>query len=353
MKTPGSACKPRTRRSSQSKPAEREEGLTYMLSPTHKSSTVLEIERLGFAWSEEAQYDLDLIDQNERVQVRDSDHYAPKAQVAQYAVQMGQTPFPPIVVSRNNWLIDGNTRKEARRIRKEKYTAAIIVDADFGKSAKVDARLHALAATLNQTGGQRLTPQEAKAAAKKMLAGGETWKPEQISRAVGIKTSAVAQVKRELAAEAKFAKVGFAHGDKLPRSVVNTLGSADVTVLNDVPFKKLTDLALDANLAPKEVNDLAKAMKATGSDAGMISHIDAKRAEMVDRIKEHALFGNGKPAPSSMLRRALGSVTKYAATPSALVEHSPAAMAEHLKVIEAAIVTLQAVAKLQEEVIDG
>ena len=66
-------------------------------------------------------------------------------------------------------------------------------------------------------------------------------------------------------------------------------------------------------------------MKATGSDAGMIAHVDAKRAEMADRIKEHALFGNGKPAPSASLRRVLGLVTKYEATPSALVEHRPAA----------------------------
>jgi hypothetical protein len=324
-----------------------------MLTQTPKSSAVVEIERLGFDWYEDAQYDLELLDKNERVQVRDSDHYAPKAQVAQYAVQMGQTPFPPIVVTRNHWTVDGNTRKEARKLRKEKYTAAIIVDVDFGKNAKNDARLHALAATLNQTGGQRLTPAEAKAAAKKMLAGGETWKPEQIGRAVGIKASTVSQVKRELAAEAKFAKVGFTDAARLSPPVVRAFGGADVTNLNDVPYKKLCELAVDANLGASEVTEIAKAMKATGSDAGMIAHVDAKRIEMADRIKEHSLFGNGKPAPSSMMRRALGFVTKFETTPSALVEHSPAAAAEHLKVINAVIATLQVVAKLQQEVIDG
>jgi len=324
-----------------------------MLTATPKSSAIVEIERLGFAWREEAQYDLDQLDDTDRVQVRDSEHYAPKAQVAQYAVQMGQTPFPPIVVTSNHWTVDGNTRKGARKLRKEKYTAAIILDAEFGKNAKIDARLHALAATLNQTGGQRLTPVEAKAAAKKMLAGGESWKPEQISRAVGIKTATVAQVKREMAAEAKFAKVGFTGEANMSRSVVNAFGSADVTVLNDVPYKKLAELAADANLTASEVNEIAREMKATGSDAGMIAHVDAKRGEMSERIKEHALFGSGKPAPSAMLRRSLGTVTKYAATPAALVEHAPAAAADHLKVLQDVIAILQAAAVLQQEAIDG
>jgi hypothetical protein len=322
-----------------------------MLTVTPKSSAVLEIERLGFDWHEEAQFDLALLSKDRRVQVREVEHYAPKAQVAQYAVQMGQTPFPPIIVSKNNWLVDGNTREEARVMRKEKYTAAIIIDADFtGKGGKVDARFHALAATLNQTGGQRLTPAEAKAAAKKILSV-EGWKPEQISRAVGIKGSLVSQVKRELAAEGKFAKVGF--NGKLSPVVVRAFGSDLLTGLNDVPFKKLAELAVDANLGAKEVTDIAKEMKATGSDAGMIGHVDAKRAEMVERIKEHALLGNGKPAPSSMLRRSLGMVVKYLATPSSLVEYSPAAMQDHFNAVKAAVDVLQRVLELQEEAINA
>jgi hypothetical protein len=46
-------------------------------------------------------------------------------------------------------------------------------------------------------------------------------------------------------------------------------------------------------------------------------------------------------------------VTKYEATPSALVEHSPAAMADHLKAVNTSITILQTVARLQEDIIDG
>lgn len=324
-----------------------------MLTNTPKSSAVVEIERLGFNWSEDAQFDTEQLDAKSRVQVRESDHYSPKASVSQYAIQMSQTQFPPIVVSKNNVLIDGTTRVEARKLRKEKFSPAIIVDAEFGKNAKTDARLHALAATLNQTGGNRLTPAEAKAAAKKILAGGETWRPEQISRAVGIQSSTISQVKREMAAEAKFAKVGFTDADKLSPPVIRAFGNADVVSLNDVPYKNLCDLALNANLGAKEITGLAKEMRATASDAGMIAHVTTKRSEMEVRIKEHALLGNGKPAPSSTLRRMLGFVTKYEATPSALVEHSPAAMQEHQNAVWKAIEILKAVHKLQQDAIDG
>ena len=324
-----------------------------MLTPIMKSSAVLEIERLGFEWHEEAQYDLDQLDKARRVQVREFEHYAPKASVAQYAVQMGQTVFPPIVVTRNGWIVDGNTREEARRMRKEKYSPAIVINVDFGKNTKTDARLHALAATLNQTGGQRLTPAEARIAVKRILAGGESWRPEQVSRAVGVKASTISQVKREMAAEAKFAKVGFTDFGKMSTSIIRALGGADVVALNDVPYKQLCELTVDANLGPKEISELAKEMKGTGSDTGMLGFVDTKRTEMSVRIKEHALLGNGKPPPSSLLRRVLGHVTKYESTPSALVERAPDAMAEHLKVLTSSITTLQAVLELQQEVNDA
>jgi len=324
-----------------------------MLSPTPKSSpAIVEIERLGFNWSEEAQFDLDLLSVDRRVQVRDSEHYAPAAQVSQFAIQMAQTQYPPIIVSRNNWLVDGNTRVGARELRKEKFSPAIIIDADFtNKDNKTDNNFRILAATLNQTGGQRLTPTEARKVARILVEMG--WKPEQIGRALGIKATMVSHIKRELAAEARFDKVGFKQGKDMQPPVLRAFGTDVVLQLNDVPYEKLADLAVAANLGPKEVKELAAEMKATGSDAGMIAHIDKREAEMEERIRDHALRGNGKPAPSSQLRRVLGNVTKFRDDPAALVERTPDAMVEHVNVIRSAIDILNTVADLQAEIIDG
>jgi hypothetical protein len=321
-----------------------------MLTVTPKSSAEVEIERLSLNHHTEPQYDLSLLSTDRRVQVRDTEHYAPKAQVSQYAIQMGEVQFPPIIVSRNNWLVDGNTREEAKKMRKEKFTPAIVIDADYGKDPKTDAKFHALAATMNQTGGQRLTPVEAKNVTRTLVEQG--WKTDQIGRAVGVKPSQVSNVRREVAAEEKFAKVGFKDMKKLGGPLTRAFGDANITSLNDIPYKNLAELARDANLNVTEVREHATEMKKTGSDAGMITYIDAKRAEMEERIKEHALIGNGKPPASSQLRRHLGFVNAHASNPNALVERSVAAMADHLKAVEDAIAVLQAVSVLQEAAIN-
>jgi hypothetical protein len=321
-----------------------------MLTTTPKSSAIVEIERLGFSWHEEPSYELSQLSPDRRVQVRDSEHYAPKAQVAQYAVQMKETAFPPILVTSNGWTVDGSTRVGAKHLNKDKFIHAIVLAVEYGKSAKVDAELHALAATLNQQGGLRLTTQEMKGVALRLVKLG--WKNESINRAVGVKTGLVNNIKREVAAQAKFDRVGFKNAAKLGPSSLRSFGMEPVLGLNDVPFKKLVELAVEANLGPAEIKELADDMKKTGSDAGMIKHVDAKKAEMSDRIREHALLGNGKPPASSQLRRHLGFITGHAAQPTALVERSPAAMAEHLRVMEEAVQILEVAITAQEKLLD-
>jgi hypothetical protein len=322
-----------------------------MLAPTPKSKEIVEIERLGIKWHEEPQFELARLSPDKRVQVRDSEHYAPKSVVAQYAVQMRETVFPPIIVTLNGWLVDGNTRVGAKEVNKEKFTHAIVLDVEYGKNAKTDAELHALAATLNQGNGVRLTPAEMRKVAETLVRLG--WKNDTVARAVGIKNGVVNNIKREVAAQAKFDKVGFKDAKKLGQSAVRTFGMEPALGLNDVPVKKLADLAVAANLGPAEIRDLATEMKKTGSDTGMITFIDTKEAEMEERIRENALTGNGKPAPSSQLRRHLGFINGFAQNPSALVERSPAAMAEHLLAVQTARQIIDFVISAQENLIDG
>jgi hypothetical protein len=321
-----------------------------MLAQAPKSSAVVEIERLGFKWQDEPQFELGKLSTDRRVQVRESEHYAPKAQVAQYAVQMKETVFPPIIVTANDWLVDGNTRVGGYEVNKVKFGHALVLDVEYGKSAKVDADLHALAATLNQQGGQRLTPAEARSVAVTLVERG--WKNDAIGRATGVKHGVVNNIRREIAAHEKFAKVGFKDAKKLGPSALRTFGMEPQISLNDVPFKKLVELSVDANLGPAEVRELAGEMKKTGSDAGMITFIDNKRAEMSERIREHGLMGNGKPPASSQLRRHLGYINAHAAIPSVLVERSPAAMEEHLRACQEAVQVLTTVITAQEKLIN-
>lgn len=311
-----------------------------------KDRAIVEIERLNFGYAEASSYDLDSLSPDRRVQVREVKHYAPKDTVGQFAIQMGETVFPPIVVTADGWIIDGNTRVGARLLRKEKFTPAIVVDVDYSKASdKQQDLLHALAATLNAMGGVRLTSKETRDVAERLIRQG--WKAEQIGRAIGLKPSGVTAVKQELDACAKLDKVGLVVNGT-PGASLRALGASTVVGLNDLPFKELAELSIEAGFNASEIKTAAKTVKDSGSDQAGIEALRSLRKENGDRIAEHKLTGHGKPPMSRQLRQRLGFVTKFAGQEQELIETDPAVNAIHVEALKAAIAVLTETLRLQE-----
>jgi hypothetical protein len=309
-------------------------------------TAITEIERLGFKWDEVADYDLSQLSVDRRVQTRESAHYAPKETVDQYAVAMGEVAFPPIVVTSDAWIVDGNTRVAAKLKRKEKFSSAIVIDIAFGRSTdKQQNLLHALAATLNQMGGQRLTQKETRAVADRFVKLG--WKAEQIGRAIGLAPAGVTQIKKEIDAAEKLRRVGLDANGALKGASLRALGAKDVLALNDVPFKELAMLAADAGLNASEINSTAKDARTTGSDAAQVELISNLRTEFGDRIREKSLTGSGKPPMSRQLRQHLGFVTKFAGREQELLETDPKVHATHVEALSNAIAVLSEVLRMQ------
>lgn len=311
-----------------------------------KPPAVVEIERLGFGWTEEAQFDLTRLSPEHKVQARESKNYAPKETVEQFAIQMGESQFPPIVVTADDWIVDGNTRIGAALRRKAKFFPALVLDVRWGgASTKQTNELTMLAATLNAQGGLRLTAKETRVVAARGIALG--WKAEQIGRAIGLAPSGVTAVKREIEASAKLKRVGMSDNGALKGASLRALGSKDVVALNDVPFRELAKLAGDASLNASEITTIAKEARQTGSDAGAITLMTAQRDEMGDRIRERELTGIGKPPVSRMLRQHLGFVTKYAGREQELLETDPKVHAAHVEALTNAVAVLTAALEMQ------
>lgn len=320
-----------------------------------KPSAVIEIERLGFGWKEVGDYDLTRIDrENRSVQVRESAHYAPKEAVERYAIQMGETVFPPIVVTEDDWIVDGNTRVEAKLLRKEKFSTAIMLDVEWkGASPKQRDLLYALAATLNAMNGTALTAQETRKAAASLIALG--WKTEQIGRAIGLASGGVTKVKREIDAAAKLERVGMDPNGSVKGASLRALGAKDVVGLNDVPFRELAKLAADAGLNASEITATAKEARATGSDTAAVDFISKLRTEHGDRIRERELTGSGKPPMSRQLRQHLGFVvryheesgTEYAGREQELIETDPKVNDMHRETLTKALAVLARVYEMQ------
>lgn len=315
-----------------------------------QAKAVAEIERLGFEFSEVAQYDLDGLSDERRVQCRETVHYAPRESVARYAVQMSHTAFPPIVVTRDGWIVDGNTRVGAALLRKEKFFPALVIDATYGSGAsqKTQDELLALAATLNAQNGVPLTAKETRVVVRRFIALG--WLNEQIGRAIGVKASTVTQVRKEVDAEQKLEKVGLAvngGADAIKGASLRALGGKDVLGLNDVPFKTLAELARDADFNAGEITEAAKEAKAAGSDAGALAKLEELRTEMLDRIRQKTLTGVGKPPVARQVRQHLGNVLKHEGHENEMLETNPDQVARHIAALEKTIEVLTKVLNMQ------
>jgi hypothetical protein len=306
----------------------------------------MEIERLGFAYTEVAQYDLAKLDPSRRIQVRDTQNYARKEDVTRYATQMELAEFPPIVVTADAWIVDGNTRIGAALQRKQNRFPALVLDvAREGANEERVHKLHALAASLNQQNGQPLTKAEQRRDIQHVLKLG--WTPAQMGRAVGLPPKEIVAARKEMDARERLEQLGMAVNGELKGPALRALGGPLALQLNDEPYRVLATLTADAGLMATEIFAAAKEIRETGSDTAAVARIEQLRAENQERIRQRALTGMGKPPVARQLRLHLAFVRKFASEPGVLVEQNAALADEHAQGIEQAVAILQAVLREQ------
>lgn len=302
------------------------------ISPAAKA--IIEIERLGFTWREDAAYDLERLDVKRRVQVRESKNYAPREQVERYAIQMGESVFPPVIVTKDDWIVDGNTRVGASLVRKQKFFPAIVLDVSYDTEKAKRPLLDALAATLNSQNGEPLTARERRTVAAKFIE--LAWKPDQIARAIGVKPATLTQVKQELDALRMMNDVGMSNGH-LSAAALRSLGKKPAIHLNKKPYRDLAELAESAALNSSEITDIAKTAKDTGSDDDAVEVIAKAKTEFAERIRERTLTGAVKPPLARQLRQHLGFVTRFDSGVTEIIETNPAVAAQHIQALEKAV----------------
>jgi hypothetical protein len=315
-------------------------------------SIIKEIERVGFHdHTLVAEYDLHLLDEEHRVQVREDQHYAPKHMVDRFAVQMNESVFPPIVVTEDNYLVDGSTRVGARKQREDRFAPAFVIAVRYGDPRTSEEKkllLKVLAATLNSNGGKQLEKKESMAAVRHMIA--LEYKNDEIARTLGVSPNMVTRAKAERTAETKLDHVGLGESfykDMRPTSK-RALGRGAAVDLNDLPFKALAELSVDAGLNATEVAAVAKKVKDTGSDTAAMDALTELRAENATRIAEVARTGSGRPSVAGQLRQHLGFVVKHSERD--MIETSPdvTKVVEHQELIRRSIDMLQRVLTEQE-----
>jgi len=118
------------------------------------------VERFGFKWEVEDEYPLP--DLAQRIQIRQEGNYAPNAKVMEIrsAMERGER-LPPIVVTQDGHLVDGNTRVTAARRAKMPFIHAVVIDVDFeGSTEEETRRLWTLGAAFNARHGKGINREE-------------------------------------------------------------------------------------------------------------------------------------------------------------------------------------------------
>jgi hypothetical protein len=257
----------------------------------------------------------------------------------------GGAEFPPIVVSSDAYIIDANTRVEAARSIKVPSLPALVITPPFKTSpTDVQNKYKALAATLNQLGGQRLTTAESKDAAVTLIHLG--WNTPNISRALGLSSQIAAKIRKMELARERMTRLGL-----IPPKAeyMTTCGQPAMLSLNDEPYRRMVLLIQDANLSHREATEIAVAVGKTGSDQAALDLIATYRAQMEDRIRAHALTGNGKPSSAAKFRRALGNVLGWQGREEEAVDSDATSCQAHYDKLIDARKMLDEIVTLQEE----
>jgi ParB-like chromosome segregation protein Spo0J len=202
--------------------------------------------------------------------------------------------FPPILLMTPDLLIDGNTRlKAAQRIGRQTFPA-IIVDTKTREMARI------LAASLNQMGGERLTPEEAHEAALLMMRPG--YPDAAISRALGRDIAQVRRWRTQRDVEHRAERLGL--GDEIQQIPRGTHNGLLAGVAHEQPFVETTRLLAEVRPVEKQAKEIITEVQQATSDQAAL--------DLVARFRDD--FAPAVPPPRASTRKDLALVRAAIAT---------------------------------------
>lgn len=305
--------------------------------PHEAYATVDEIEALGFKWHLNMRY---LVPgRQHRVQIRDEEHYAPKVNVTEYAAAMARgDTFPPVVLTADGYLVDGNTRVEAARANHFPHIAALILDRDYEEAdSRTLQNIDLLGASLNAKHGTGLDKSEKRRHVISAAQDGR-FDPKRIAARLRMTVNEVNKIINEKRGEDRAQSLGIQVSEDMPRTQLLRFGQS--TWLNNKPFFELFNLTQDSGLKSTDLNELFKQIRGAGSDEKALEIIAACREERRDQISEYRATGKSRIPIAGQLRQKLGFILNYEANPRELIEHNRALTGTHLDVLERAVTVL-------------
>jgi hypothetical protein len=299
------------------------------------------IEKFGFTW--ELDFEYPTPDAAKRIQIREEKHYVPREMVMRIASAMArQEKFPPVVVTADGYLVDGNTRTQAARHNKQPFIQALILQDSYeGCTERVARRLRLLGAAFNARHGKGIDREEIRKAVE-FIGQDDTYDGTRIAALIGVTDSTVKSMLAEMKARARAESVGVHLNGSVAATPLRILGQASEK-LNDEPFQAVASLAQDTGMAPGELREVIRQMHDARSDEGAVAVVDEQRKARREQIAEYRASGKSKPPAAAKLRQRLGFILDFESRPEELVELNPEVVVKHRDAIQRSITVLRAV----------
>jgi hypothetical protein len=304
------------------------------------------IEKLGFSW--ELDFEYPTPDPAKRVQIREEKHYIPRDMVMRIAAAMARgDKLPPIVVTSDGYLVDGNTRTQAARHNKyPSIQALILTDSYEGATEKVARRLRLLGAAFNARNGKGIDREEIRKAVE-FIGQDPTYDGTRIAALIGVTDATVRSILAEMRARQRADAVGLHLNGSVNATPLRILGQAS-DKLNDEPFRQLVSLVQDTGMGPGELREVIRQMHDAKSDEGAAAVVGEQRKARREQIAEYRASGKSKPPAAAKLRQRLGYILEFESRPGDLAELNPDVVPKHRDAIQRSITVLQAVLRAHD-----
>jgi hypothetical protein len=289
-------------------------------------------------------YDRLHIPTTERVQSRVDRNSAPDHMVRRYAMQMGESHFPAILLTQDGIKIDGNTRERAHALRNERFIEAWVLPIAWeGADQAIKDKLLLLSQVLNNMNGLPLDDDERLNMAENMIR--QQASDEEIMTKVGMPASKVALLRDQHRAIERLKHLDI---DPAPLSAgtLRALGKPTAMRLDDESYIGVAQLAVDANLKGGPVKALAASINEAATPATRRERLARERQalEPVITARQH---GQSNQSLTASLSKVLIKLLDKPIT--VFIESNPEKIVEYTQLLGRGIERLTEIHALQQQ----
>jgi hypothetical protein len=309
--------------------------------PGYAQASAPRIKVFGFNWMFFPEWKL--ADPNHRVQVRPIEQLAPPREVTKYAQDLKRgDQMPPVIMTSDGYLIDGNTRTEAARKIGRTMFPTFILDVDFSEATESQVKqLIALGASMNLTHGRGMNI-AAVASIIEAITFDDT-SPKQLAKDLHIPESTANTYLNAAKTRRRAKRLDVTLADTLTNSHLKLFGNK-AKYFSDQVFKSFILLVQDARLTVPATTALSKRLEALGTESERLEVLKVEREAYSDIITG----GQANPSKAAKLRQSLGLLINTDA--EVLAEMNPQAAHLHAQTLRKAWEQLENVMLAQTQV---